>query len=475
MASTISPPALASLLGDGWRRPGESSVALADALRALVVNGRVAVRTRIPSERALGEQLAISRGSVSRAYDRLREDGYLASRRGAGSWLTLPDGSGPAPPSPLGNTASVDLTKAALPAPDPLLAECAVRATGQLSRHLHADGYLPAGLPELREAVAARLTARGLDSCAEEVLITSGAQHALHLILQLLAAPGDRIVVDSPSYPRALSAIRAARARAIPVPLTATGWDPDNWSAALGAVGPRLALTVPDFHNPTGHVMSAEARAAIAHAAARQGTLLICDETTAELHLDGPAPPRPLGCFDPGTTVITIGTMSKSAWGGLRVGWIRAPRRLIAELMHVRADVDMAGPVLDQLLACELLQRWDEVLADRRAVLKQRRDALIGALPDGWRSRRPRGGLSLWAQLPAPVSTQLAARAQREDIAITPGPAFGADGSFEGHVRLPFTQPPDVLLPAVARLAELAGGLQEGQPASALAPALSAV
>src|SRR5918912_632958 len=88
MAAAISPRALAALLGHGWRRPGEASHALSDALRALVVDGRLAVRTRVPSERALADELGISRGSVSRAYDRLREEGYLASRRGAGCWLT---------------------------------------------------------------------------------------------------------------------------------------------------------------------------------------------------------------------------------------------------------------------------------------------------------------------------------------------------------------------------------------------------
>src|SRR3954466_1567187 len=83
-------PTLADLLGDGWRRAGEASHALADALRALVVDGRLAARTRVPSERALSAELGVSRGSVSRAYDRLREDGFLLSARGAGSWLTLP-------------------------------------------------------------------------------------------------------------------------------------------------------------------------------------------------------------------------------------------------------------------------------------------------------------------------------------------------------------------------------------------------
>src|SRR5919199_4919538 len=158
MAAAISPRALAALLGHGWRRPGEASHALSDALRALVVDGRLAVRTRVPSERALAAELHVSRGSVSRAYDRLREDGYLASRRGAGSWLTLPGDAGPgAPPPAPGLTQALDLTIAALPAPE-ALADAAARAAARLPRHLHGHGYAAAGLPDLREAIAHRFS-----------------------------------------------------------------------------------------------------------------------------------------------------------------------------------------------------------------------------------------------------------------------------------------------------------------------------
>src|SRR4051812_10786967 len=328
MAVTTSADRLTALLGDRWRRPGQVSVALADALRGMVVDGRLGARTRIPSERDLSAQLRLSRGSVSRAFDRLREDGYLVSARGAGSWLTLPPGSGPVP-APLtedaggDEEAALDLTIAALPAPDPHLADAAARAAGALARHLPGRGYAPAGLPELREGLAARLTERGLPTSADEVLVTAGAQHALHLVLALVAGPGDRVLVDAPGYPRTLSAIRAARARPVPVALETSGWDPDAWGAAARVAAPRLAVTVPDFHNPTGLVMPAAAREALALTCARAGAILVTDETCAELRLDGPALPPPLAAFDPGGAVITIGTMSKAAWGGLRIGWIR--------------------------------------------------------------------------------------------------------------------------------------------------------
>jgi DNA-binding transcriptional MocR family regulator len=462
MAVSIAPSSLAAMLAGRSRRPA----GLADGLRALVVDGRLAVRTRVPSERALAAELAISRGSVSRAYDRLREEGYLSSRRGAGSWLTLPGGGEPGavppPPGALDAERALDLTVAALPAPTPLLAEAAARAAEGLHRHLHAHGYSPFGLPELREALAARFTARGLPTAVEQVLVASGAQHALHLVLSLLTAPGDRVLVDAPTYPRTLSVVRTVRARAVGVPLAADGWDVDTWAAALRAAAPRVALTAPDFHNPTGMTMSAAERADLIDACARAGTMLVADETCAELRLDGPEMPPPLAGFGDGGSVVAIGTMSKAAWAGLRIGWLRATPGLVAELAARRADLDLASPVLEQLVAVEVLARWDEVLASRRALLRERREALLGALATHaphWRVRRPAGGLSAWVQLPAPIATRLAAVAAGEGIRVTPGPSFSVDGTFEQHVRLPFTLAPDELDEAVARLAGIADAL----------------
>src|SRR4051794_31360939 len=429
MSATLFAARLATLLGPAWRRPGpvSRSQALADALRGLVVDGRVAAGTRIPSERDLAVELGVSRGSVSRAYQRLADAGYLVSRRGAGSTLTVPGGAAPAALPDLHDAEGVlDPTTAARPAPDPLLADAAVRAAVALPRHAAGRGYVPAGLPALRAAIARRLTERGLATTPDEVLVTAGAQHALHLVLGLLVGPGDRVLVDAPAYPRTLSAIRGARARAVPVPLDEDGWSIPAWELSARGAAPRLAVTVADFHNPTGLVMGAAEREALALICARAGAVLVCDETSVELALDGPALPPPLGAFDPGGSVITIGTMSKACWGGVRIGWVRATPRTVRELTALRASVDMAGPILEQLLALELLGDWETVLASRRALLKARRAALFTALAEhapGWAVRRPHGGISAWARLPGPDATRLAAAAAAHGIAISPGAA----------------------------------------------------
>ena len=116
---------------------------------------------------------------------------------------------------------------------------------------------------------------------------------------------------------------------------------------------------MPDHHNPTGLTMGDAQRREIVAACARAGVLVVADETAAELRLDGPPRRRPLAAYDAGGGVVTLGSMSKAAWGGLRLGWIRANPRLVRELAAVRADVDMASPVLEQLLALELLARWE--------------------------------------------------------------------------------------------------------------------
>jgi DNA-binding transcriptional MocR family regulator len=188
------------------------------------------------------------------------------------------------------------------------------------------------------------------------------------------------------------------------------------------------------------------------------------------------AAPAPLAASDPAGAVVTIGSMSKAAWAGLRLGWVRAAPRLVRELAAARADVDMSSPVLEQLLGVELLARWDDVVASRRALLRPRRDALLGALAahaPSWTARRPRGGLSAWVRLPAPVATRLSSVAAREGVLVTPGPSFSVDGTFEHHLRLPFTAPTAELEAAVRTLARIAARLDAGGAGAPEAPTMA--
>jgi len=455
---------LARLLGPWHSAPGRRGpgyAALAAAVRGLLADGRLPLAVRLPAERELAEALAVSRTTVSAAYRELREAGYLTSRRGAGSWTALPHGHrvGTSGLWSAGDDADViDLGVAAHAAPTELVA-AARDAAGDLPRHLGGSGYHPAGLGELREAVAAGYTARGLTTSAEQILITAGTQQALDLVLRLSLPAGSPALAETPTYPNALTALAARRARISTHGLDpAAGWDGELLLAALRQERPRVAYLIPDFHNPTGHLMDAGLRERLVAAAHSAHTDLIVDESFVDLALDGEEMPPPVGVFDRHSRVLSIGGMSKAYWGGLRIGWVRAPAPLVQRLAAIRVGVDMAGPVLEQLVAVRLLAQRAQILAGHRAQLRRQRDALVTALrtelPE-WSFRVPAGGVMLWAELDGPISSALAHAAEEVGVRLAPGPRFGLDGTLERFLRLPFSLPPAELAEAVRRIASV--------------------
>ncbi len=461
--------ALAELLPDIRALPGPVYAALASGVASLVVDGRVATEARLPSERELAAALGLSRATVTAAYDALRADGYLTSRTGSGSYVTVPAGSRPSSrvarwSDTTGHGDVLDLSCATLPAPPGLAADVA-EAAGALGPHLRGDGYDPAGLPELRAAVAARFTARGVATRPDQILITGGALHALDLLLRLLVAPGDRVVTELPTYSGALDAVRANGGRVVPVPMAAAGgWQLDLLRNTLRQTAARVAYLIPDHHNPTGAFMADSERHAVVTAARRTGTTVVVDESVVEFGFQGTA--RPAAAFDP--AVITIGSLSKLVWGGLRVGWIRASADLVHRLAALRASLDLSGPVLEQLVAVRLMGRIDDIADWRRRELRPQRDALLAALARAlpqWRTLVPTGGLSLWVELDAPMSTSLSLLSAQAGVVLVPGSRFGVDGTLERFLRLPFALPEARLDDAVERIAGVWGQLARTAPA----------
>ncbi|MEU3959615.1 PLP-dependent aminotransferase family protein [Streptomyces buecherae] len=444
---------------------------LAQAISALILDGRIALHVKLPAERELATALRTSRTTVTAVYDLLRESGYAHSRQGSGTWTSLPDGHAPTGVGRLlgAQDTAIDLARAASGLPEQTLLDALAEITPHLVEHVHTPGYHPYGLPELRAAIAERFTARGLPTVPEQILVTSGAQHALTLVLGLLCGPGDRVVVENPSYPNALEAIRRARLRTVSVPVTDAGWDIEIIESTLRQVVPQLAYLIPDFHNPTGLLMPDADRGRVLRAAGRSGSWLVIDETLTDLALDVPAPPPFASHAAPGGTgqVVTVGSMSKTHWGGLRIGWLRASARLVTELAGQRVAADMGGSVLDQLLAVALLARAGELLPPRLEEMREQRAALTAALAEhlpGWAWRLPPGGLSLWVDLAEPIASALADRALDHGVRIESGAVFAADpGIFEQRLRIPFTMPADTLREAVHRMA---AALADGLPAN---------
>ncbi len=448
---TISGARLVELLGD-WRVGGGARDRLVARLRGLVLDAQIPLETRLPSERALAAALGASRSTVSAAYDQLRAEGYLRSCRGSGSFAAVPDGHRGAPDA-LAPGDGIDLRIAALPGP-PILGQLVDAAVADLPRWLDHHGYDPLGLPPLRRAIADRFTARGLPTRPEQVLVTNGALHALDLTVRALVPRGRNVIVEVPTYPAALDVLRAAHTRLRFVPVTAEGWHLDAFEASLRGTDPALAYLIPDFQNPTGALMDTPTRRRVLDRLAHSGTAAVIDETFAELRLGELAPPPPAA----GKGVIRLGSLSKAVWGGLRIGWARAEPSLIARLATARGFSDMASPVIEQLVAVHVMERLEEILAERRVLLRRRYDTLARALaerlPD-WRWSPPSGGLVIWAELPQPISTSLALDARRHGVHLTPGPRFGAAHLLERFVRLPFTESPDRLERATATLAQL--------------------
>ena len=300
-------------------------------------------------------------------------------------------------------------------------------------------------------------------------MLVNGAVSGFALVLRLLTGPGDRVVIDNPTYPLAIAAIRGASCRPVSVALASQGWDPDGLAATFAQTSPRLAYLIPDYHNPTGYCMDAATRERIAAAATASRTTLVVDETMVDLWYEE-APPPPLAAFDAQDTVITLGSAGKSFWGGLRLGWIRASTRTIASLIQMRDTLDLGSPLLEQLAVATLIEDAPHFLPPRRTALKARRDACLDAMQryfPQWRTSLPQGGLSFWVELPRPLATRFAASAEGLGIHLGAGNRFGVEGAFERFLRMPFTLETERLEEAFSRLQPLWHQLMETRASTA--------
>ncbi|WP_417235484.1 PLP-dependent aminotransferase family protein [Arthrobacter sp.] len=426
---------------------------LADGIRQLVANGRVMHGTALPSERDLVAAVGLSRTTVSRAYAELRDRGFASAKVGSGTVVRVPGGpaSGGAEPLPIGarglaaDEGSIDLTCAAPAAPLGLADEYAT-ALDQLPAYIGGMGYYPLGVPALREAIANHYSGRGLPTDPGQVIVTAGALAGIATVARAILGRGATVLAESPSYPNSVLSLRRQGVRMAPVPIGPDGTDLDVVGHALRATGAAAMLCLPDFHNPTGTLLGNAGRERWAHELQAAGTVGIVDETSAALWLDQAPDVLPMAAF--GDRVFTVGSSSKSHWGGLRLGWIRAPRSEAAGVAQARMTLDLGVPLLEQLVLARLLERSSGLVPETRERLRANRDWLhagLSRLP-GWSIRRPAGGLSLWCNLPSASSTALAAETARHGVLLAPGSTFAVeDHGLERWIRVPYALPRDDL------------------------------
>jgi 2-aminoadipate transaminase len=322
------------------------------------------------------------------------------------------------------------------------------------------------GDPMLRAAVARRLTARGLRTEAEELLITSGSQQALTLIATVLLEPGDRVLVEEPSYLAALQCFALAGAVAVPVPCDDDGLDPSAIDALADEHAPKLIYTVPTFHNPTGRTLPLARRRALVDAAARAGLWIIEDDPYGELRYSGEPLPSLASLAGAAERTLAVSTLSKIAAPGLRLGWVRAPQPLLRALTIAKQAADLHSSTIDQAAAARWLAAVDlDAHIDRlRVAYRERRDALLAglgrALGPGSTHNHPDGGMFVWARLPHGWdAAALLPRALERGVAFVPGAPFYSSRPDPRTLRLSFTtHTPDEIERGLERLAGACAG-----------------
>ncbi|MFD8952740.1 PLP-dependent aminotransferase family protein [Streptomyces xanthophaeus] len=302
------------------------------------------------------------------------------------------------------------------------------------------------GAPELREAVAARATARGLPTGPDDVLITSGSQQALTLVTTTLIEPGDVVLVENPTYLAALQCFALAGARVVPVPCDEEGVLPDALDAIVARERPKLLYTVPTFQNPTGRTLPGTRRAAVARTAARLGLWLVEDDPYGDLRYEGTHVPWLAAHPGAEDRTALLGSFSKIMAPGLRLGWLRAPAALRRHAVVAKQAADLHTSTVDQLAAAHYLGTadLDAHIAKVRTAYRDRRDALLtglgDALPAGSTWNRPEGGMFVWARLPeGHDATALLSAAISRQVAFVPGSPFFAAHPDPRTLRLSFT------------------------------------
>jgi DNA-binding transcriptional MocR family regulator len=472
IGSVTNPDDLAIRLGRWSAGRGPLYLLLARRIRQLIDDGELAPGTPLPPDRALASALAVGRTTVVSAYDLLTQDGKIVRRQGSGTRVApaalRPDA---ARPVDFGNPLFVHLLdpldrviQLTCAAPGTVPPEVAQAFRRALDTEVVGDiGYYPQGHPALRSALAARFTARGLPTSPAQIIVTTGAQQALSLLGRLFVAPGDKVMVETPTYPGALEVFRESSAVFKAVPYG----DIDAMIRTIKAERPAVAYVIPSYHNPTGAVMSTLARRRLAEATAEFGVRLIEDEVLADLGFDGDLP-DPVAAFG---AAVTVGSLSKVVWGGLRVGWIRAPESVIMQLARIKAVHDLGSNHLTQVAAAELVTNLQPLRAQRVQALRAQHDRLCAELAEHlpeWRFTPAPGGQCLWIELPYGDAVSFAQLALRHGVAVLPGMSLDALGGSKGHLRIPFLETPDTLGVAVRNLATAWQGYVPSGPVDAL-------
>lgn len=456
------------MLLESGGRSGPLHRQLSDGLRELIELGELPSGAMLPSERAMAAAAHISRTTVVAAYQTLCHEGFVERQQGSGTRVCgLGSRETVSSRALTGHhvgdqflrspVASVDFTMAALPCLPTVPKIAASLSEDEYAIvALESPGYHPGGLPMLREQIAETYTRAGLRTSPDQILVTSGAQQALELIAHGCLQPGDEVVTETPTYRGAVEALNLANSRLRAVPCDEHGLDVDRLEHDLATRRPRLVYVQSTVHNPTGSVLADGRRQKLARLAERDQVIVVDDTSLEGTLFDGQRPPL-LAELTTTDRVLTIGSMSKLFWGGLRLGWIRGGSvQVVSRLAQVKGITDLGTSLVSQLIAVHLLDDLDAARAARREQLTAGLSVLTALLADhlpDWTWSRPRGGAGLWVHVPGDSVTTFAHVARQFGVAILSGTVFSPDGTNDDHTRLPYAMPEPTLSAGIQRLA----------------------
>ncbi|MCG8485925.1 MAG: PLP-dependent aminotransferase family protein [Chromatiales bacterium] len=435
-----------------------------------IESGRRPVGSRLPSIRQLSRERGISKSTVLAAYDRLEAEGLIAARPRSGYYVidtTTRDAAAPRLPqtsqpecTPLPVTSgqilldimqrgtAFDLLKDTHHEQgNTALRRCLSRAQRRQTLSAQQNYDEPQGSERLRLLLSQRLMQGGSRIGRDELVITGGCQHALMLALMATTRPGDIVAVESPGYYGVLQLIEALNLKALELPSSAShGLSPDALELALQHWPVKVLVVSPSYGTPTGACMPESNKQRILELMTRKGVPVIEDDIYGELSFSGLRPPT-LHSYDKSGSVLLCSSVSKSLSRDLRVGWI-APGRYLDQVRHLKLVTTLASCQAQQEGLAFYLEagNFDRYLRLRRERLRiqyrELRELLHQHLPMLESCSQPRGGLSLWLELPASIDTiQLYHRAQTEGLVLTPGRLFTAQSRYGNALRLSFAFP----------------------------------
>jgi DNA-binding transcriptional MocR family regulator len=473
---------------------------LFDQIVERVRTGTFPAGYRLPPTRTLALELGAHRNTVVRAYADLEAAGFVVSRVGRGTFVTAGARVAPVAAAPQASP-----QRGALPWSSLVASHAVAEPLGRFDRlarsaqrddlvhfdHMHpsadllpvdlfhrcldhvlrrlgarALGYgMREGIPKLREVIADDLGRQGVPATADDIVVTTGSQQSIDLVVRALVQPGDRFAVDALTYPGAVNVLVCAGASLVPVP----GDDEGPSVVAMDRLAPGVKgfYSIPNGHNPTGITMSLRRREALLEWSHQRGVPIIEDDYSADLSLEDEPPPPGLRALD--REVIYIGSFSKKLIPALRIGFVVCPPALRPVLVSLKHTLDLGSSALMQYALAEFLERGymrahlSKILPEYRARREALEAALATYLPDGVRLRRRSGTLHLWLPLPAGYNPEeVADEARRRGVGVAPSTLYALEPREQPGLRLTFCAEP------VERLRE--GAKRLGRALAAVAP-----